>query len=504
MILPDDKDVAFRNMIGSAIVMGCVSAVGAGMYSLEFNALVDIFIVCLILFVSLLFFIGAFGFSDDVMFCHCRSRGTTLAGLFVGVALVAKYRIDLTTDNSFKSPISSGLDLSAASSVDHRNCLPFVGDGEWFRSVGCDFSLEGGNPAAFCQKETWLWHNAAGKSTNCRRNFAHIDEVSARYLLNHKKIRFCGDSGIRNLYHSLTEYLDPTYKVDTYANEGLKHTDLSFVYKNSDSNIVVTTEFKWIPRVINMSNCFNSVADDAYMYVVGMLLWDALNGRSAEAYQKSLRAHFPSGVPENSIWVHPQHIVNSALRTPEKQEFMTQEIVEKYKSAFNREGSNLYFSAVVDPYNVSASRSDKSVDGIHYTKDVYDTTMQLVLNVIDILFPTKPKSTTSKSEIKKSGPKKPESMSFPVWGGALLATAVWMLFTMDSFFGVGYIALLLSGRSFDYEAAYGPLLKKITGRALVPSLKETAEQKDEDDIDSDERKALLQIIPMQIEKVVDV
>jgi hypothetical protein len=38
-----------------------------------------------------------------------------------------------------------------------------------------------------------------------------------------------------------------------------------------------------------------------------------------------------------------------------------------------------------------------------------------------------------------------------------------MLFTMDNFLGVGFLSLQLFGRSFDWEAGYGPLLKKLHG-----------------------------------------
>ena len=60
-----------------------------------------------------------------------------------------------------------------------------------------------------------------------------------------------------------------------------------------------------------------------------------------------------------------------------------------------------------------------------------------------------------------SPPRRTGSMSYPVYGAVLLALAAIMCFSMDNWLGVGYFSLVLFGRSYDWEAAYGPLLKKI-------------------------------------------
>jgi hypothetical protein len=45
----------------------------------------------------------------------------------------------------------------------------------------------------------------------------------------------------------------------------------------------------------------------------------------------------------------------------------------------------------------------------------------------------------------------------------MLVLSAVMLYTMDSFLGVGYFSLAMFGISFDWEEAYGPLLKKVLG-----------------------------------------
>jgi hypothetical protein len=66
-------------------------------------------------------------------------------------------------------------------------------------------------------------------------------------------------------------------------------------------------------------------------------------------------------------------------------------------------------------------------------------------------------------------------MSFPLYGALTLLLIAVMLASKDGFLGIAFLALTLCGRSYDYEAAYGPLLAKIRGtgksrdRAAGPS-----------------------------------
>jgi hypothetical protein len=134
--------------------------------------------------------------------------------------------------------------------------------------------------------------------------------------------------------------------------------------------------------------------------------------------------------------------------------------------------------------------------------------MQLVYNALNIVAPG-PSSSSSTAK-KPSGPvaKPPVGMSFPSYGIAMIVTAAVMLFTMDSFFGVGFLSLVLSGRSYDYDEAYAPFVRKRSAPASASSEPtqasapaaadlENNSTNAELDVEAEERKALL---PLEVEK----
>ena len=149
---------------------------------------------------------------------------------------------------------------------------------------------------------------------------------------------------------------------------------------------------------------------------------------------------------------------------------MTESSVAKYRSLVASKASDvnerLPVKIVIDATNVSATMANYTSDGVHYSAEVNDATVQLVLNSLSVIV----KRSTASSGVapKSTTPKAPDSMSFPGWGLAILATAAVMLFTMDSFFGVAWLSLLISGRSYDYMEAYGPLLKKFAKSEPAP------------------------------------
>jgi hypothetical protein len=108
---------------------------------------------------------------------------------------------------------------------------------------------------------------------------------------------------------------------------------------------------------------------------------------------------------------------------------------------------------VIDPSSVCDGR--EAIDGIHYESEVYKVIAQMVMNSYIFDHPT-----LLNPPIKKS-PKKTGSMSFPAHGAFVLALSAIMLFSMDSFLGIGFLSLKLFGRAADWQEAYGPLHKKI-------------------------------------------
>lgn len=71
---------------------------------------------------------------------------------------------------------------------------------------------------------------------------------------------------------------------------------------------------------------------------------------------------------------------------------------------------------------------------------------------------------------KKGAPKTTGVMSLPNHGAMVLILSLIMLVTLDGFLGIGYISLLLFGRSYDWDAAFEPIHKKLgLGRHPVPT-----------------------------------
>jgi hypothetical protein len=111
---------------------------------------------------------------------------------------------------------------------------------------------------------------------------------------------------------------------------------------------------------------------------------------------------------------------------------------------------------VIDTTKASTGRD--CVDGVHYSDDVYSVIAQMVANAYTLHFPA---YFAKSGKPSANNPKPTGSMSFPTYGGYILLLSFVMLFGMDSFLGIGFLSLKLFGVSLDWEAAYGPLHKKI-------------------------------------------
>lgn len=59
-------------------------------------------------------------------------------------------------------------------------------------------------------------------------------------------------------------------------------------------------------------------------------------------------------------------------------------------------------------------------------------------------------------------PKPTGSMSFPLSGFGVLILSAIMIFTMDNFLGLGWLGLLIFGKHYDWDEAFGPLHASIT------------------------------------------
>lgn len=192
--------------------------------------------------------------------------------------------------------------------------------------------------------------------------------------------------------------------------------------------------------------------------VMGASLWDALHERDLVQYKSRLETladALPLGV--KLAWLQPTLIIDALLNSAEKQKHMTESIVANYRQAVLDSSIPKRVRVLIDSRNVSVSREDSSVDGVHYGADVYDVLAQMLANGYMLHSP----SLFAKKQKSAVGGKRTGPMSFPSCGAWMLVLSVVTLFAMDSFLGFGFVSLTIFGRSSDWEAAYGPLHRKI-------------------------------------------
>jgi hypothetical protein len=223
--------------------------------------------------------------------------------------------------------------------------------------------------------------------------------------------------------------------------------------------------------VNNITDLFQRKAIPADLLVAGAATWDALHVRDTADYTRGIEGLVSTPTIAGlkfssvSVWLQPTLIVNSRLTTPEKRLYMSEEIIDNYRNTFLSSKAASYFQergAVINPVKACVGREGSSIDGIHYDLEINQVIVQMIANAYAMRFPAfYTKSGSSTKTVKDMPPKATGSMSFPVYGAIVLGLSIIMLFTMDNWLGIGYIALLLGGKHYDWEAAFGPLLSKI-------------------------------------------
>ncbi len=169
------------------------------------------------------------------------------------------------------------------------------------------------------------------------------------------------------------------------------------------------------------------------------------------------------------IWLQPFKIIDDKLLSVEKKVYMNEEKISAYRQALLSSNtiSSLLLSkgTIINPVSACVGKEDTSMDGVHYSDEVYKVVVQMISNAYSMRFPSYYNAAKSSGKIiKDQTPKPTGSMSFPIYGLWTIILATIMLFSMDNFLGVGYLSLHMFGRSFDWEGAYGPLLLKILGK----------------------------------------
>ena len=458
MVIPDDKNIALRNCAGCAAILGCVFSVGSLLHLLGANHVIGVCMGCLILFLILVFLIFKYAkvTAENAYFQIWAPRFVVAALCLLSVLWV--------TDLASRSLLDGRTDVMKTNVIKtttfkvNPQCFNSLSSGQWALAP-CTPAESAG--AAYCGSQKWIWTSSGPQCPLTR-----ITTTKARVLFKGRKVLLVGDSVVRGMYHELNELLDPTNYKQSY-NSTLKHADLHYHIKAINTSI----SFFWNPLAKELANRLgdHNGHKETDLLVIGATLWDALYERDLKAYEGHLVAIAKSISKYNTVvWVQPTVVIDERLKTPEKQQFMTEAIVQNYRNAVLNTASLVSkLTAILDTHNVSLSREESCVDGVHYGDEVYAVMTQMAANAYALKTP----SFYASKPIKKNvGGKVTGSMSSPFYGALLLLLATIMMFTMDSFLGLGALSLAIFGRSADWEAAYSPLLKKILGSSVVRDL----------------------------------
>ena len=344
---------------------------------------------------------------------------------------------------------------------------PHTDSGHWSTVKCSPESMVGISPdkIAFCETNTWQWDSPP----DCP--ISNIGVLKARQMFLGKKIVFMGDSIMRNVFFQFDKLIDPDHSQNTSSS--IRHSDIIYeqiFMKNS------SLTFHWAPLVSNITSILvdKNIIGNNDLVIIGSAAWQALHNKDIVSYSKDLdilsdtinstisnhnnNININNNKKTTIIWLQPTTIIDEHLTTQEKLTYMTESTIDLYRKSFiNSKISNI-ISSIIDPRSACINR--ETIDGIHYNQDVYSVIAQMAVNVYALRTPSL-LSLSSNNKKKKIEPKITGSMSFPSYGAFVLILSGIMLFSMDSFLGIGFLSLLLFGRSSDWEAAYGPLHKKI-------------------------------------------
>ena len=451
MVIPDDKNIAWNNMWGCVLITVFFFSVATVLHALS-ATLVQCILTSLGLALVSVLVINRFSRSlaENYNFQSVSSK----AIYFGGIALTVGIVLQLTF--STMVPAAS-IDVKSTYSGDSLDCLQSISKGHW-SNIGCPQST-GIDRVAYCESTKWVWDN---NNKNCP--VGKVSTTKARAVFKGKSILFLGDSIIRGVYHQFNTVLDPTY----HQNYSLPYKHMGLTYKLTVTN--TTVSFIWAPVVRNLTAVIGTALKDKnYNHIVsGAAAWDALYDRNINAYRSDLDAlsNLNNDAKILQTWIQPTTIIDGRLPTPEKQQYMTEAIIKTYRDAFIQSKAASKFDTVIDPTMVSAGREGGSVDGVHYSEEVYKVMAQMVTNGYMLHF----SNNYAKGPSAKKEPKKTGAMSFPSYGAAMLILSAIMIFSMDSWLGFGFLSLKVFNRSYDWDAAYLPLLKKILGKPTTSSI----------------------------------
>jgi len=359
-------------------------------------------------------------------------------------------------------------------------CDAFVNDGQWIPIDGCNESSRGmayrdygadayGSCAPHGVSYVWAWTQQPPR-THCR--FSHRDEEKMKKMLNRRKVVFIGDSMTRYLYHSTVRALGIEGS-GAYDATGPKHADIHHTLWET-----TPVTFRWAPLATDQLNILKeynkiSSAGEGYenlgpdLIVLGGGAWDRLHlyatdedRQSHAATLKDLGYEMQKAQRDGGsavVWFIPTTINSKALNTEEKRDHMREEDMEAMRAVYARNGILASSSFVIDGPSFTASRVKESYDGVHYPPHVYDAGAQILFNAIDWLLP-------AGGVVDPIIPPRAGKMANPTLGVMILVFIAMGLFCFDGFLGFSYLAAIFVKGVMPlrlYEEAFSTLHKKI-------------------------------------------
>jgi hypothetical protein len=498
MILPENKEIAFRNMIGTILLLAFFTIAASLLHYLEVSW-VGIALGCLALFISLSLPMKKFGkgFQDNDLFQSIWKKMIFLSLLlfFVGLGYELSLSGSSGNGNQQESPLSSSAKIPTVygnPSLLHQ-CHQSVTSGHWDINDLCPpqsaLSSHGQEIPAHCLSSEWNWNQKS--SQLCQ--FHHLTPKEAMAMFKNRHVYFLGDSTVRFLYHRFNHLLDSKYLPPVTDK---KHEN--FIHHHSSPSLNTTVEFHWTPFLRNITAdltfTLDSSKDEGALWILGATLWDILHDHSLVDYQANLISlerllqQRPAD-PSQVYWIAPLRVVNHKLNTEDKRNFMTEQAVEMYRDVVKKSSIQSVLRCI-DSENVTAEREEETVDGVHYSPEIYDVLVQLIGNSFLLdhyreLAKSIPSAATAKPTAKAYAPKPTGSMSNSFYGLITLFVATVMLMTWDNFFGLGWLSLKCISKAYDWNEAYVPLLKKI-----LPHIYREAEADQEED---EEKRPMLEM-----------
>jgi hypothetical protein len=308
MIIPDDPTIAFRNILGSFVILGVCFFCAHALFLLGLTSLLHIILACCCLFLLCISAIGQFApvTSDNITYQALSRKGMMYVSAAFILGIFALVAVTSSSELTAQSGLATSLQAAPVASVytgPSSACLNSLSAGFWVTS-DCsnqitDPHASAGTTTAFCEKAEWTW--APPQSDMHSANTCPVARLTSSHtqsMFRNKRVVFLGDSVVRLVYHSFNTMLTPSYKSDNLTSMGivaqeaagaftLKHTDMEYVH----AALNATVEFYWAPFVQNLTSYMNKPSlglfKDADLIVCGATLWNALYFHNVDSYSKA-------------------------------------------------------------------------------------------------------------------------------------------------------------------------------------------------------------------------